>query len=81
MLFALLVVKLTFLSFVPRVEVADDEFDVARIAWTCFTISFLDARCLADRETCRHYCCWTRDVWRLGRLADIIAVEREISGC
>ena len=57
MLFALLVVKLTFLSFVPRVEVADDEFDVARIAWTCFTISFLDARCLADRETCRHYCC------------------------
>jgi len=36
-LFRLLVVKLTLHSFVPRVEVADDEFDAAVI---CLDISF-----------------------------------------
>jgi len=37
MLFHLLVVTLTLYSFVPRVEVADDESDVAA---NCLDISF-----------------------------------------
>ena len=54
MLFRLLVVRLTFHYFVPPVEVADDEFDVAGIALTFLAISLLNARYLAFRETYRY---------------------------
>jgi hypothetical protein len=63
MLFPLLVVRLALHSFVPSVEVAEDEFDVAGIALTFLAISLLHARYLAFRETYRYYCyvrCWIK---------------------